>query len=82
MTPGNGPSRNPRSAVDNGSEWVRGHIVLRRYPDGEWWLRIGRFTLGTDADFVTFGERQGWTRVWRFARWSATWDVRDRNVTS
>lgn len=53
-------------------------IAWRSYDDG-WWLRVGRFTVGKDRPgetYVSLGEREGWTRVWRWRRYRATWDVR------
>lgn len=57
--------------------------TFRKYPDGHWWLRCGRFTVGTQnhPPEITLSEREGWVRVWRFGRWSATRERR-RNRTS
>lgn len=54
--------------------------MMKRYDDGHWWLRLGRFTIGTQVWpwYATLGEHEGWKRVWRFGRWSATYDRQER----
>lgn len=51
----------------------------RIYEDG-WWLRTGRLTIGKDDPawhgWRSLSEREGWTRVWRWNGYSATWKAK------